>query len=57
MMGTRRERESESAWEEPEIGGVKRVWGSRLKGAPQREGRGIIVERIMRGCEFLIGRI
>ena len=33
-------REGEIAWKETEIGGVKRIWGSRLKGAPPREGRG-----------------
>ena len=46
-MGIQREREErdaesegEIAWKETEIGGVKRIWGSRLKSAPQREGRG-----------------
>ena len=46
MMGTRREQdrdaesEGEIARKETEIGGVKRIWGSRLKGVTQREGRG-----------------
>ena len=45
-MRTQRERErdteseGEIARKETEIGGVKRIWGSRLKGVPQREGRG-----------------
>ena len=46
MIGTQRERErdavrdDEIARKEAEIGGVNRVWGSRIKGVPQREGRG-----------------
>ena len=46
MMGTQQERErdaeseGESEGKETEIGGVKRIWGSRLNGAPQREGHG-----------------
>ena len=46
MLGTQRERErdteseEEIACKETEIGGVKRIWGRRLKGAPQRKGRG-----------------
>ena len=36
----RRESEGEIAWKETEIGGVKRIWGSRSKSVPQREGRG-----------------
>ena len=34
------ESEGEIAWKETEIGGVKRIWGSRLGSAPQREGLG-----------------
>ena len=33
-------REGEIARKETEIGGGKRIWDSRLKGATQREGRG-----------------
>ena len=46
MIGTQREgerdvvREGEIAWKKTEIGRVKLIWGSRLKSAPQREGRG-----------------
>ena len=45
MMGTQRERdrddesEGEIGRKETEIGGVKRIWGSRLKSVPQREER------------------
>ena len=46
-MGTQRERErdagrdGEIARKEIEIGGVKRIWSSLLKSAPQRKERGI----------------
>ena len=33
-------RDGEIARKETETGGVKRIWGSRLKSAPPREGRG-----------------
>ena len=45
-MRTQRERERDAgrdceiARKETETRGVKRIWGSRLKGAPPREGRG-----------------
>ena len=32
-------RDGEIARKEAETGGVKRIWGSRSKGAPLREGR------------------
>ena len=32
--------DGETAKKETETGGVKRIWGSRLKGAPTREGCG-----------------
>ena len=36
----RQKEEGEIAWKVTEIGGVKLIWGSRLKGAPKGEGCG-----------------